>query len=75
MLIQKHIQVLSVRMPVEGASKTSAGDRGRCPGRRAGARHSRLRVRSSGMRKAASFAGDPNTAPSLAIGGIPAWSH
>ena len=35
MLIQKHIQVLSVRMPVEGASKTSADDRGRCPWRRA----------------------------------------
>jgi hypothetical protein len=31
MLIQKHIQVLSVRMLLEGASKTSADDRGRCP--------------------------------------------
>ena len=75
MLIQKHIQVLSVRMPVEGASKTSAHDRGRYPGRRAGARHSHLRVRSFGMRKAANFTGDSNTAPSLAIGGIPAWSR
>ena len=35
MLIQKHIEVLSVRMTLEGASKTSARDRGRCPGRRA----------------------------------------
>jgi hypothetical protein len=27
LLIQKHIQVLSVRMPLEGASKTRADDR------------------------------------------------
>ena len=32
MLIQKHIQVLYVRMLLEGASKTSADDGGRCQG-------------------------------------------
>lgn len=31
--------VLSVPMAVEGASKTSAGDRGSCTGRHAAARH------------------------------------
>ena len=35
MLVHKHVEVLAVRMPGEGASKTSADDRGRCPGCRA----------------------------------------
>jgi hypothetical protein len=66
---------LAVPMAVEGASKTVTHGRGRCTGRRAGARHSHLHARSFGMRKPASFAGDSHTAPSLAIGGIPACSR
>ena len=62
-LIQKHIQVLSVRMLLEGASKTSADDRGRCSGRRA----------SRGPREYSAVATAPGKPQASGADVVPPW--